>query len=231
MDDKALQRLVRMAVEAEQFEAGEKLRLAGTPRETRPIITSGRRWRGLGALAACVGLLAGVITLPRMITAISGTGGPKGPIADGGVAPRPRAIVGVFDEQAQKALDIFRSINGHSNGKQMLLALFRDGQDGCECVVWKEAEFGDRNLDEVSRSELLAAAMKGRCSADSSLVLVLALDGPQELLPESTEAAASLAACVSNEIECRQNAACYTTQAIQCLPEQVSVVAETLAMQ
>lgn len=117
--------------------------------------------------------------------------------------------------------------------RSMMLAVFKDGDSPCGCVLWKPVDFGGRPISEVSRAELVAAAYKegqhDHCAAGSLLTFVMGLEGPGESLPAGHAAAEALASCVSqSQPACGDDSSCYSGNALRCLPEGVNVMAEAL---
>lgn len=207
MRDEQLLNLVRMASEAREWE--DHLARAGDAPCRVP------RAQGLGmllGLAACVALAACLTLLVWLgaSTSPAPTPGPQpGPLASTDAMPRPPAARGE---------------------PSMVLALFQDPEAQCECFVWREASFGERNMSDVRPSELLAAALKDSCSLQRrGTVFVVGLQGPREQLPPTREAARALASCMAGGTEtCGEEASCYGAGAVGCVPSGVRVVAEAI---
>ncbi|MCE7973340.1 MAG: hypothetical protein DYG92_03295 [Leptolyngbya sp. PLA1] len=207
MRDEQLLRLVQMATEAREWD--DQLSLSGEAPSHAP------RGQGLGillGLAACVALAA-CLTLVVWLDPGSPTG--SGP----GSVPRPRASADAAPGPVRVQSD-----------SSMVLALFRDPESQCECFVWREASFGERNMSDVRPSELLAAALKDACSSQrQGTVFVVGLQGPREQLPPTREAARALASCMAGGTEtCGEEASCYGAGAVGCVPSGVRVVAEAI---
>lgn len=147
------------------------------------------------------------------------------PVAPGPVAATTDAAPAV--EHAPE-VRIARSERG-AGSAAVLLAVFRQADSRCDCVVWEPDAFGGQTIDELDASELIEAAWRHRCAETGDLMLVMALDGPRELLPQSTEEAIALAACLSVD-DCGPVPACYETHAPSCLAPGVVLIAETLAL-
>ena len=205
MRDEQLLNLVRMADEARAWDeqlahAAETPRRAPRARELGPLL----------GLAACVALAACLTVVAWLAPTPTATPGPvPGPRAstDGAATPGPAGA-----------------------DSSMVLALFQDPETQCECFVWREASFGERNMSDVRPSELLAAALKDSCSPQrQGTVFVVGLQGPREQLPPTREAARALASCMAGGTEtCGEEASCYGAGAVGCVPTGVRVVAEAI---
>lgn len=205
MRDEQLLNLVRMADEARAWDE-QIAHPAETPR-------SAPRAQGLGSLlglAACVALAACLTVVAWLAPTPTVTPGP---------VPGPRASTDGVPAPGPAGAD-----------SSMVLALFQDPESQCECFVWREASFGERNMSDVRPSELLAAVLKDSCSPQrQGTVLVVGLQGPREQLPPTREAARALASCMAGGTEtCGEEASCYGAGAVGCVPTGVRVVAEAI---
>ncbi|CAG0969797.1 hypothetical protein PHYC_01180 [Phycisphaerales bacterium] len=200
MRDQRILDLVQMASEAEELEQSARLTFAHTPAET------GMSWRRVGVLGA----LAAVLTMAFMVWPRAPIPGPPQVVMN-----RPKPVAPKAPEQV--------------NTGPMLLAVFHQPDARCDCVVWEEGSFANRDVREIGRSELIEAAWKARCADSSNLMLVVALDGPRELLPTDEDSARVLAACLSIQSEeCGAAASCYEN-ASEFISPSVTMVAATLA--
>lgn len=209
MNDREINTLLRMAMEAEALEAGP----VTTPRRVTP-------WGRVGLIAA--GVAAAVVAAAWLRPNPTPT--PLPPVARNDV-PAPAVEPALADEPAPATA-------GGASGGSMILALFRHPETRCECVVWRESPFAGRKLADVGRTELIAAALRESCDPrGGDLLLVVGLEGPREYMPPTKEAARALASClVSGTTTCGEENSCYSAGAMQCVPEPVNVVTETLAM-
>lgn len=217
--DDNLATLLRMAHDVEAFEQAGEFRLthaSATPRELARV-RSGMRLHLAFAVAAGLALAAGAwISLRAVMTA---------PV------PTPQAVAKSSPDGHHRPAPSGSSSNGRSidQARAMVLAVFRGDNSECGCVVWREAPFASRDLADVSRTELIDAAMVGRCSPPGDLLLVMGLKGPAGALPPNVAAAEALASCVTGGPEaCGVDGPCYAANAMRCLPENVAVIAEAV---
>lgn len=224
MRDERLLELVSHAVQAEALE--RSAHEIGEAPEAIPMIRvrveqprEAAWFKPLAAgLAAAAAIAVGVFWP-------SGSPQPMTPVGPGPVAATTDAAPAV--EHAPE-VRIARSEHG-AGSAAVLLAVFRQADSRCDCVVWEPDAFGGQTIDELDASELIEAAWRHRCAETGDLMLVMALDGPRELLPRTAEEAIALAACLSAE-ECGPEPACYETHAPSCLAPGVVLIAETLAL-
>lgn len=220
--DDNLATLLRMAQEVETFERAGELHLthaSATPRELTGV-RSGMRLHLAFAVAAGLALAAGawislraVMTVPAPKPQATG----ESPVV---VRPVPARVAATGSTPNGRSIDQARA---------MVLAVFRGDNNECGCVVWREAPFASRDLADVSRTELIDAAMAGRCSPPGDLLLVMGLKGPAGALPPNAAAAEALASCVTGGPEaCGVDGPCYAANAMRCLPENVAVIAEAV---
>lgn len=201
MRDERILDLVQMASEAEELEQSARLSLTRN--------ADGISWPRLAALTA----LAAVLTLSFVMWPRAPIPGPPQVV----MSHRPRPAPAVVTECPPQT-------------GPMLLAVFHQPDSRCDCVVWQEGSFGDRDVHEIGESELIEAAWRVRCADSSNLMLVVALDGPRELLPTDEESARVLAAGLSIQSEeCGVSASCYESHPNEFIPPSVTMVAATLA--
>ncbi|MBI1190428.1 MAG: hypothetical protein GC200_07100 [Tepidisphaera sp.] len=247
--DESLDTLLRMAGEAERFELEASFEELGhdsgqtPPGLVRQLPTRRSDARvfqrliaGAAGLAACLGL---AFVAARGFAPSTPAGPQSGrQLAQAGAADTT-GLDDIITAMIAKFRDPYeiRPVSGQAADsaadRSMLLAVFKDGDAPCGCVLWKPANFGGRPLTEVSRAELVAAAYKAgqhdRCAAGGSLTFVMGLEGPGEALPAGHAAAEALASCVAqSQPSCGSDSACYASDALRCLPEGVDVVAEAL---
>lgn len=246
MRDESLETLLGMTAEVERFEFEAMYQEVGdasgqTPaslvrelparRADSPVL---RRIIAAGAsIAACV---AFAFVAARGFSAATSSSGPGQRSA--AVTPDQAGLDDIITAMIAKFRDPYEirpvSHDGTApNGRAMMLAVFKDGDASCGCVLWKPVDFGGRTLSEVSRAELVAAAYSAgqhdRCAAGSPLTFVMGLEGPRDALPAGHAAAEALASCVAqSRPACGDDSACYAGDALRCLPEGVNVVAEAL---
>lgn len=117
--------------------------------------------------------------------------------------------------------------------RAMLLVIYRGADDRCLCVepVERRLAVGE-DLSDVTRSELISAALKVRCDQNPDRVVVFGLAGPAEQLPESHSQAAQFASCIlvptepSRDLDPME----FAAAAAACLPSDVRIVAETISI-
>lgn len=214
-DDRLLQ-LVRMAGEADELERGSRLVLTDAP---HPSLWR-RMWAPLTAMAAAAALA--VVLWPVA----------PGPVVRPGPGPVAIAPTGATpDEGAVTTVSLPTVAEPCQPSGPMLLAVFHQPDERCDCVVWRAGAFVETDIRRLGSAELIEAAWTNRCADSSNLVLVVAIDGPPDELPQSAEAALELAANLSiPRAWCGENAGCYEDSAMGVLPSSVKIVAETLSM-
>lgn len=214
MNDRELQTLIRMAAEAEALEhSGEMpaLRLAGR---------GPRRWAaGLGIASAAAAGLAIAFVLMRPANVPSG-----GSLAEG---PGPVPVVTPEGEPGETRL-----ASAAPAEECVVMAVYRGPDGQCSCLELKEAQWGGRPLAEVQRRELLDLALAQPCSRDAQQVLVVAVEGKREVLPDSREEAEAIAARLAEApVSGRySDVTAYAYAAMPDLPPDATVVAERVAV-
>lgn len=222
MTDRELQRLIGMAMEAEDLERSAAfehppLRLAGG--------TGGwRRWAtGLGvATAAAASLALAMIVVQGRLSPR-----PLPPLAHGNpTAPRTAPA----DALASSGAGEVHEVAG-SDDQCMLMAVFRNGEGQCSCVqlqphTWEQG----RKLADVGSPELIHAAMQEACIANPHQVLVLAVEGKSGGLPHSREEAEAIATKLAEAPGRHGDLTSYAYEAIPGLPRDATVVAERVSV-
>jgi len=206
MNDDQLSTLIRMAVEAERLESPLHIEhFRAVPPVRRSVL-----WK-LAPLAAAAAVLLAVMIVPRFMSQ------PESP-DEIAINTDPAPVL------APEVVVAKPSAEG-----SMLVAVYREADDRCGSVVWVKDAFAGRAMADVSRTELVEAALKGRGDARTGLMLVVGLQGPREMLPDSHAAAEALAQCMTVE-SCGVEAPCYAATALGCLPSNVRIVTETVGM-
>ncbi len=210
MNDRQLENLIRMALEAEALEAS-----AQPARRPRP--PAWRRAAGGLAAAAC---LAGALTIAFQAHWNKTTPAPIPNSTQGGIASGTRPVTITQIEAPDAETD------------SIVLAVFRDNGEEDPCVQMELGSFcGARNLADIDRTELLLTAFENACTPTPGQVVVLALSGPRGTLPRNQEEAAALASCIIDAPDaCAADGACVAQRVRRYLPPDVSIVAESLAL-
>ncbi|MFA6045363.1 MAG: hypothetical protein WC718_10300 [Phycisphaerales bacterium] len=248
MRDESLDTLLQMTAEIERFEFEAMYQEVGdasgqTPlslvrelparRSDNPVLR--RIIAAAASIAACAAL---AFVAARGFNSVSPapTPGGAGSLAKmddkGGLDELIAAMIAKYRDPYE-IRPVAHDASGERSERPMMLAVFKDGDAPCGCVLWKPVDFGGRPLTEVSRAELVAAAYKAgqhdHCASGSPLTFVMGLQGPRDSLPTGHDAAEALASCVAqSQPACGDDSACYSGDALRCLPEGVSVVAESL---
>lgn len=120
-----------------------------------------------------------------------------------------------------------------SEDRSLILAVFKDDDSPwCECVKVQAGSLcsGER-VDQVSKDELVMAAMDSSCMYGADRVSVFAFTGPASKLPATREEAEALAIMLADlPNECLKSDPCVQHVASTCLPTGVSMVSQTLAL-
>jgi hypothetical protein len=239
MDDRELQRLIRMAIEADDLAAPSdvagRIRPAAARPPASPVIRWGR-WlaAGLTAAAACLAVLLWWPT----------TGTPPAPPAGPNIATAILPAVPTTELHAPKpapAQLVIKDVRYVTTpGEQcIVLSIFLGSGGSCRCMQWRSHQWEPgRTLADICPSELLDVAFKssGACTPNPEHVLILALAGPPGTLPRTRSEAEAVVACVSRanlgDGGSDQDPSVYASAAISCLPTGVRALAEsqTLAL-
>lgn len=219
MDDRQIQELVRMAVEAESLDragpaTGPYLFPVG-----RSAWRVGLAWAGAAAagLALSVGAwmwvrpVSSPVPGPVIASADKGVAAPdqKPAIALAGASP---VVVAVGDERC------------------IVLMISRDSYGELSCVQWRPHEWGEgRSLAQITPAELLDAAGGMWCEDAASEMTVVAVSGPRGSMPSSDALAQEVAACIAYSGDlCEEEPGSYASAALSCLPEGVHAMAQTI---
>ncbi|MFN0131348.1 MAG: hypothetical protein ACKVW3_02255 [Phycisphaerales bacterium] len=202
MNDRELERLVRMAVEAERFEneAGDSRLLM--PRLRRFLFTSLTT-----AAAAC--LLVAVLFAMRP------------------AAPTPLTTRDLIPRPADETVGIQQV---SSPERSLVMGIFRDRDGRCTCVRWSRQEWGGRRLSDVGRGELVDAVLKASCTSDPRQVMVVAISGPDEVLPTTREGADRLATALADAADRSQELPSAAYAALGAGAGRATVVTEKVSM-
>ncbi len=218
MDDRELLELTRMAMEVEDLESGgvsgPRLRLVGAPESPAERFRRGLMFAGgLIAAAACLAMAVAVLA-PRV---------PSGPPA---VGPMARG-----EGDRSKPLMVAENPKAAAPEQCVLLAVFQ-GEDGCRCTEFKRQEWaGGKRLADVGRKELLDAVFETPCTNGAERVVVVAVAGPADSLPKTTEAAEAIASRLASAPPTwHEDITSYAAAAMPDLPKGATVVAKSLAM-
>ncbi|MBX3376721.1 MAG: hypothetical protein KF678_06930 [Phycisphaeraceae bacterium] len=188
MDDRRLEALVRMAVEAEALEReAAPLRLVGAPVRRRPWLIP--LATAMAAAAAAVTLVT--LVLPSMNPA------PPVRLTDGSSPTHvetPRELTGDTMPGFDKPLAA-RTVSNRDDDEASVVLAFFEGLDGrCTCMHIQDEEWDIAELAEKHRGELLDVAYRSKCGTATPNLLVVAIAGKRDALPRSPEQAEALAA-------------------------------------
>jgi hypothetical protein len=213
MNDRELERLIRMAHEAEALERSAEqpaLRLVGG---------GIRRWvAGLGIGAAAAASLLGAIVIMHQ----SMGPGKSGKIVTRETHSAPRPAPSGGDTTLVK----------NEPEQCMVLAVYRNADGQCSCLQLKEHEWGGRSLADVPKRELVDLALREACSSDAHQVLVVAVEDKPGALPKSREDAEAIAAKLSEAPSSGKvsDVSSYAYAAMPTLSSGATVVAERVAV-
>ena len=242
MNDKQLQSLIGMALEAEEL-SGEAP-LAGSLHAAGSTPRSHRRWYvgvpGAGLLAAVVLLAVGISIYMRTGSAPSPNPGAVAIVNPSDVAPEPAptpapAPTPVRANTVTVAQNPVPAEQGCPD-KSVVLAIYEDAPGVIRCVRWREHNWKDgRCLHEVNPAELLCAGFGAPCNQAGATrpntLLVVALSGPKDRLPSNEGEAQALATCIAHSPLAHddpdRDPACVH---VPCIPPDVTVRVESLAM-
>lgn len=224
--DGDIERLLRMTVEVERLEAPEPSVLGTLHAPGRRTPQAGRRWtpRRLagGALATAAVLALGVAVFSQLT---------------GVVTPSPvRRDEGALAAGLTPRGVIVQPATAGTGEDTVLLAVFHDELAGTRCVSWRDYDFaGNKCLGDVSEKELRGLCLRSAgletCGSKPQQVMVVALSGPRDSLPESDSSAQQLADCIlRGERMCDSAGACFVPAARGCVPKNVSFRIETVGL-
>lgn len=225
MNDTQIQRLLRMASEADALARSEGTFPFSARRASRAPWQARIAWIGLPAAAAAAITLAVVFSGsnpgPRTPTPVAGPTGSDAPpitLAAAPVEPHPvRLVKGPVPKQDE-----------HS----VVLAIFRGEQGECSCVQLTDFDAGEgRRLADVGYGELLAYALRNPCTNAASQLLVVGVAGRRGTLPDTPEDANLLASRLANVgIAEHRDVSLVAYAALPQLPPGSTVVAEAVAL-
>lgn len=114
----------------------------------------------------------------------------------------------------------------------VIVAIFKDSAGGCPCIHIQPHIFADgRSLEDLAPEELLEVRLKGSCSATGDSLLLVAVQGPGNMLPRTAADAEALAECVGDAPKvCDGSPGCMANLARGCLPPSVTVLAQSVQM-
>ncbi len=214
---------------------------------------------GLMAAAACVGLVVGGAMLARMpgemarSLAKSMSPGPTlrdqlasagngGLDVEGMGADRPGVGVIVAGGEGETTGPAFEIRSAVARGAEehccVVVALVRDAGGGLGCVRWRQHEWDVDRVSAMGALDLKTAVAatcpptgEGVRTIDGRQVVLVAIAGPTRLLPRTDERAAELAMCIlGSPRPCETEGMCFTGAAARCLPNELSVKVETVAL-
>lgn len=120
-----------------------------------------------------------------------------------------------------------------SEERSLILAVFQDDDSPwCECVrVQTGTLCSGQRVDQVSKEDLISAAMDSSCMVGAERVSIFAFTGPASKLPATREEAEALAITLAGlPVECLKSDPCVQHVASACLPAGVAMVSQTLAV-
>jgi hypothetical protein len=226
MNDKQLNSLIRMAGEVDRLEVDAGL----APPNSLTFYDAKSQFAAVRRLALAVGGLVAAACLTIVaVNALKPAAVPKAgePVRIAEV-PAPEVsheIIAPFNAP------VVTPVRARSGEDSVLMAVFRDADDRCTCVQVRPQDWGEgRRLSEVTRAEILRAAISGACHTNPERVLVIAMSGPAGSLPRSTAEAEILAACMTEgPASCDDDTLCFASNAMAFLPPGVTVLAESMA--
>lgn len=114
----------------------------------------------------------------------------------------------------------------------VIVAIFKDSRGGCPCVhIQPHALAAGRSLDDLSPADLFDIHLKGSCGQTGDSLLLVAVEGPGNLLPHTAAEAQALADCVGDAPRvCDGSPGCMANMARNCLPPSVKVLAQSVQM-
>ncbi|MFM9996271.1 MAG: hypothetical protein ACKVU4_10775 [Phycisphaerales bacterium] len=235
MDDQRLQRLIRMAMEAESLDGTVRANRDAPPGPISIVVWRRRlSWIGGGlAAAACLGVAAVVFRTPA----------PTGPGGFGRDAPIAIADPAVADEGARgdsspsqgpdESPTYTTQVAAHHAEPEeaVVFAVFRGVDGSCECVQVDAPEWsGAKRLADVDRHELVRVAFRDPCSAFAPEVLVIGVSGKPGTVGSSRRHAEALAERLGRETFRGRDVSSAAYAALPDLPAGSLVVAEKISI-
>ncbi len=219
---------------------------AATEEVNEPVIIRQVRSRhGLKialAAAACLTLTAGGIAY--WATSLASHPTPHAPaIAMAPIQPTPR-VVSTPELTPEAVAALVRSIDPSMVARagepaegppreSVILAIVEDEPGKVRCVQWTDHDWGKgRHLADVDSGELLTMSTALSCDENPARVVVVGLEGPPDSLPRGQGAMNLLAECIlQSPAACPSDSSSYRASAVQCLPGDLHVKVESLAME
>ncbi|MEX2218749.1 MAG: hypothetical protein WD749_08305 [Phycisphaerales bacterium] len=223
MDDRELLQLVRMALEAEDLGAEgagapPRLRLAGAGAHPAHI----RAFRFAGGLIAAAAALALAVVIMAPTPAP-----PPAPLVSNDShrqppAPPPEIVTPPSDTATAQA--------AATGG--FVFVVYRAADGTCDCKELKRPQWsGGKRLAEIGRQELLDAVLGSRCTSSAERMVVLAVEGPADMLPGATAAAERVASRLASAPPLwNEDISSIASAAMPDLPQGSTVVAKSVAM-
>lgn len=214
MDDRRLESLLKMAMEADSLErdAEQRLRLVRSmPRR--------RTWL-LPLASAMVAAAAAVAFVTIILPGMSPTVPPR--LADGHSPTHADAlpVMPGFDQPLE-----VRSASVPADDEASVVLAFFEGLDGrCSCLHIQDEEWDIAELAQKHRGELLDVAYRSQCGSATPNLLVVAIAGKRDSLPRSPEQAEALA----TELARYRRTPDQAYQAVSGLPAGSMVVTESV---
>lgn len=235
LSDDRINRLVRMALEAEALEGdGPALSIAREHDAAAHRARAHRRWVMGSTLALAAGVMltvAGVFVLRPSGTAPVQPPTPlaieRGRPAELGAKPKVEPTL-ANRQSGPTNVRVAQTVGLQEQGVVVVIA--HSPETGAHCVQWGPAEsWSTKCLSDVSEDQLRSVRLKGMCSERRPTVTRIALAGPASALPMGDAKAAMLADCIlRSDRPCDGSGACYLSAASNCLPPNVSVRIESV---
>jgi hypothetical protein len=226
MNDRQLHELLRMAAEVEEIEAHASSSLgqispwtnAHRPSQLRRVV-----WAGT-SVAAAIALGAGLFVSMRPAPVVPLTTGTD-------VAVKPDPVEATMDV-VQAEVPVAIPFDSRPASPGMLLAIYQDILGAARCVQVLPLPMNPgESLADVARADLLHSEELDEgtvCATGPHRLLIVALAGPSNSLPDSAESAEALAACITtSRDQCSEMPSSYANAAAACLPPGVSVRVES----
>ncbi|HVZ94792.1 MAG TPA: hypothetical protein VG797_09805 [Phycisphaerales bacterium] len=230
MDDRQLLKLISMANEIDQLERDSSAPVVRTTQVThasegrpaprlighgpaRPAVHVTRLRIGLAAtLAAAVALAWFLLPTPTS------------------TPPAPQGVK-LTDRNPAQLKPGTRTVT--TDGTPcVVLAIFRDSTGTQQCVDMSIHEIDAHDgLHQADARKLLASAASKACMDRPDRLLIVAVAGPLEKLPGTSEDVSRLATCVTDSSRtCDEDLSSYERAAKACLPNGLTVVADQLSL-
>lgn len=219
MDDRKLDNLIRMALEAESLErSGEvpRLKLVGAPSRRRSWLLPFAA--ALASAAAAVTVVT--VVLPSVSPSVQPIPVAHGPAGTHQPAPKPR-------EGFETQLTASQPVPAEEGS--VVLAFFQGIDGRCTCMHIQDEDWDRNKLANKDRAELLDVAYRSTCGGPTPSLLVVAVAGQRDALPRTPEAAEALALKLADHVHSGKSELVNRAyQALPGLPAGSMVVAETV---